>query len=121
MDVRQRWTSGDNVGGQLIFKLRKLVAQAQFPLLQPLQLQLVALPGVAQSLDGGVEIPMFLSKALDMGLESATLFAGKLLVNHSTDRNLGPPRHRKSGDGARRNYGCATLTAQELQQEPQNA
>jgi hypothetical protein len=58
--------SGDDVGSYLILELREFVPQQKFALFQPLQLQLVRLAGVAQSLDGRVEIAMLFTQPFNL-------------------------------------------------------
>src|SRR5689334_12402666 len=61
--------SSDNVGGQLIFEIGEPIAQDQFALFQPLDLQLVVLADEVQGFDGRIEVSMLLANALEFRLE----------------------------------------------------
>ncbi len=56
--------SGDDVGVQLVFKKDQAIAQQQFALFQPLNLQLIHPADGKQRVYGGFEIMMLEPKAL---------------------------------------------------------
>ena len=100
--------SSNNVGRQLVLELRKLVPQKELAFFQPLQLELVRLAGLAQPLDCGVEIAMFLAQAFDLGDESSAFLLRELLVIHVRSRFPAPSRvNRRAYD-----YGRATALSQ---------
>ncbi len=65
---------GDNIGCQLVVEEGQSVAQEEFALLQPLNLQLVAFAHEFQRINGGIEIAVFLAQARRLGLESGPVF-----------------------------------------------
>jgi len=50
--------SGDDVGQQLAFQADYLILQEQFPLLQPLYLDLIERPRLDQVIDDVVQVPV---------------------------------------------------------------
>src|SRR5271156_1512357 len=74
--------SGDDVRRQLVLEPCQLVAQQELALLQPLQLQLVGLAGVAQRLDRRVEIAVLLTQPLDVSDEGGAFLRREPLVIH---------------------------------------
>ena len=64
--MKPRPSSGDDVRRQLVFEPGELVAQQQLALLEPLHLQLIRLPSVAQRLDRRIEIAVLLAQPLDL-------------------------------------------------------
>src|SRR5579863_1679056 len=74
--------SGDDVRRQLVLQPGKPVAQQELALFQPLQLQLIHLPGVAQRLDRRVQIPMFLAQPFHLGDEGGAFLWREPLVVH---------------------------------------
>jgi hypothetical protein len=60
---------GDDVRGKLIFEKCETVAQREFSLLEPLDLQPVAATEMEQCLDRGIEVAMLLTQSLEFGLQ----------------------------------------------------
>jgi hypothetical protein len=74
--------SGDDVRGQLVFEPGELVAQQKLAFLEPLQLELVGLTGVAQRLDRRVEVAVLLAQPLDLSDEGGAFLRREPLVIH---------------------------------------
>jgi hypothetical protein len=79
---RHRCRSGADVRGELVFDSDNAVAQDQFALLKPLDLKTIRARGTVQSLDGDIQIAVFLPQALQQSDQFA-LF----LVGHAWTRN----------------------------------
>ena len=58
---------GDDVRRKLIFEKRQPVAQREFSLLEPLDLQPVAGTKLEQCVDRGIEVAMLLTQTLEFG------------------------------------------------------
>src|SRR5208283_4398433 len=87
-----RHPSGDDVRRELVLQLRELVPKQKLPLFQPLQLQLIGLAGVAQSLDGRVEITVLFAQTFDLGGERCALPWRELPVDHLKTTPSAPGR-----------------------------
>jgi hypothetical protein len=60
---------GDDVRRKLIFEKCETVAQREFSLLEPLDLQPVAATEMEQCLDRGIEVAVLLTQTLEFGLQ----------------------------------------------------
>src|SRR5271165_3493974 len=80
--------SRDDVGRKLVFELREPVPQQKLAFLEALQLQLVRLAGVAQSLDGGVEIAMLFAQPFNVSGQRIAFLLRELPVDHLKIRVL---------------------------------
>ena len=65
--------SGDDIGRHLVFEEREPIAQGELPLLESLDLKLIDAAEVQERLQGRIEVAMFLTKAVDFGLERQAL------------------------------------------------
>jgi hypothetical protein len=100
-----RGALGNDVRRQLVLEPDELVAQQELALLEPLQLQLVGLPGIAQRFDRRVEVAVLLAQPLDVSDEGGAFLRREPLVNHLcvTLPTAQAPRLTPR----RPNYGCA--------------
>ena len=70
----------------------------QLAFFQPLNLQAIGLPRLLKRFDGGVEIAMLLTQALDLALQFEPLRFGQVIVgNHAPSQDL-PARAPRAGD-----------------------
>jgi hypothetical protein len=81
--------AGAAIGGQRVFELRQSVAQQQFALLEPLQLELIGLAGQKQRRDRGVEIAMLFAQPLQLNRQRGALFLAHFAMRHAA---FGPNR-----------------------------
>ena len=63
-----------------------LSRNSELALLQPLQLQLIGLPGVAQRFDGGVEVAVLFAQPLQLIRQNGALFLAQILLRHAPFR-----------------------------------
>jgi hypothetical protein len=63
----------------LVFKEGEAVAQEEFALLQPLDLQLVALAHQFEGFDGRIQIAMLFAQSGGFGLEGGALFVTQFI------------------------------------------
>ena len=63
----------NDVRGKLIFEKRQTVAQKEFALLKPLDLQPVSGAHMEQRLDRGIQIPMLLTETFNFRLQQSLI------------------------------------------------
>ncbi len=73
--------SGDQVGSQLIFELGDLIAEDQLAFLHTRDPQLIGHGQSVESLDGGVEILMFLTQAAQLKVDRGVPLDWRLEVH----------------------------------------
>jgi hypothetical protein len=85
--------AGDDIGGQRVFELRQSVAQEQFALLEPLQLELIGLASQEQRFDRSVQVAMFFTQPLQLNRQGCALFLAHFAMRHTA---FGPNRARQN-------------------------
>ncbi len=93
--------SRDDIRRQRVLELRQSVTQLELALFQPLQLQLIGLSGVAQRVDGGVEVAVFFAQPLQLTRQNRAFLVVQFFLRHARFARIGrAPRGRRRGEYA---------------------